>query len=126
MARQFVSYAFPRSPQTIVCIGRNYSDHVKELGSARPSEPFFFLKPPGALLLPHGNGLLDTVSDSSNKGQVLMPKDCDLHHEVELAVVLGRTLDEWRGGMRELSQVVEGYAVGKFSGYICQWLGEGE
>ena len=47
-----------------------------------------------------------------------MPKDCGLHHEVELAVVLGQTLDEWRGGRRELSHVVEGYAVGEFSGYV--------
>lgn len=118
MVRQLVRYTYPNCPRTIVCIGRNYTDHIKELGNTSPSEPFFFLKPPGALLLPPNNGLLDTVCDSSNKGQILMPKDCGLHHEVELAVVLKQTLDEWRGGTRELSNVVEGYAVGEFDGNV--------
>ena len=34
----------------IICIGRNYSEHAKELGNAIPSEPVFFIKPDTALL----------------------------------------------------------------------------
>ncbi len=34
----------------IICIGRNYSEHAKEMGSATPSEPVFFMKPDTALL----------------------------------------------------------------------------
>lgn len=34
----------------IVCIGRNYADHAKELGNAVPSEPLFFFKPESAVL----------------------------------------------------------------------------
>ena len=34
----------------IICIGRNYSEHAKELGNAIPSEPVFFIKPYTALL----------------------------------------------------------------------------
>ncbi len=34
----------------IICIGRNYADHAKELNNAVPSEPMIFMKPPSALL----------------------------------------------------------------------------
>ena len=34
----------------IICIGRNYSKHIEELGSDRPEEPVFFLKPDSAIL----------------------------------------------------------------------------
>ena len=37
-------------PPQIVAIGRNYLDHVKELGNAVPNEPFFFLKPTSSYL----------------------------------------------------------------------------
>lgn len=36
----------------IICIGRNYADHAKELGNEVPSEPVFFLKPSTACLFP--------------------------------------------------------------------------
>jgi len=37
------------SPSKIVCVGRNYADHAKELGNAVPGEPIIFLKPPSSL-----------------------------------------------------------------------------
>lgn len=37
----------------IFCVGRNYSDHAKELGNAVPEEPVIFMKPKSALLQPH-------------------------------------------------------------------------
>jgi len=37
----------------IFCVGRNYSEHVKELGSDVPDEPVIFMKPKSALLQPH-------------------------------------------------------------------------
>ncbi len=37
----------------IICIGRNYSDHVKELGNEIPDEPVIFMKPKSALLQAH-------------------------------------------------------------------------
>lgn len=54
------------------------SDHITELSSARPAQPFFFLKPPSSILLP-------------NKGPVVRPKGVTLHHEVELGLVIGET-----------------------------------
>ncbi|KAL7268698.1 hypothetical protein RUND412_008665 [Rhizina undulata] len=84
-------------PRTIVCIGRNFADHIKELGNVRPTEPFFFLKPAGSILYPH-------------QGPVLMPKGVDLHYEVELALVMGRECDNLKPS--EALDAVKGYFVG--------------
>jgi len=62
----------------VICIGRNYADHITELNSARPAQPFFFLKPPSSILLP-------------NKGPIIRPRGVNLHHEVELGIVIGET-----------------------------------
>src|SRR5437763_15136686 len=40
----------PAVPSKIVCIGRNYREHAKELNHAVPSEPLIFLKPPSAVI----------------------------------------------------------------------------
>jgi 2-keto-4-pentenoate hydratase/2-oxohepta-3-ene-1,7-dioic acid hydratase in catechol pathway len=44
----------PVRPSKIVCVGRNYRDHVAELGNEVPSEPLLFFKPPSSLLAPGG------------------------------------------------------------------------
>jgi 2-keto-4-pentenoate hydratase/2-oxohepta-3-ene-1,7-dioic acid hydratase in catechol pathway len=56
---------FPR-PSKIVCVGRNYLAHARELGNELPSEPLLFLKPPSALIpsgqpivIPGGVGRVD-------------------------------------------------------------------
>jgi acylpyruvate hydrolase len=61
----------------IICIGRNYADHAKELENAVPSEPVFFMKPDSALLL---NNQPFYLPDFSN----------DVHHEVEVVVRINR------------------------------------
>ena len=67
----------PVAPSKIVCIGRNYAAHAKELGHEVPSEPMLFLKPPSALLSPGGT--------------VLLPKESTrVEHEAELTVVIGK------------------------------------
>ena len=40
----------PCSPSKIVCVGRNYAEHAKELGNEVPKEPLIFLKPPSSLI----------------------------------------------------------------------------
>ncbi len=55
------------------------SDHIAELNSARPKQPFFFLKPASSILLP-------------GAGPVVRPKGVDLHYEVELALIIGKQL----------------------------------
>ena len=42
----------PVCPTKIVCIGRNYREHAKELNHEIPKEPLIFLKPPSAVLAP--------------------------------------------------------------------------
>jgi 2-keto-4-pentenoate hydratase/2-oxohepta-3-ene-1,7-dioic acid hydratase in catechol pathway len=44
----------PVTPSKIVCVGRNYRDHAKELGNEVPTEPLLFFKPPSSLLRPGG------------------------------------------------------------------------
>ena len=61
----------------LICIGRNYSEHAKELGNAVPDEPVVFLKPPSALI-PHG-------------GPIRLPAfSTDVHHEIELVYSIRR------------------------------------
>jgi acylpyruvate hydrolase len=77
-----MSTVFAEKCRKVVCIGRNYYDHVLELNNARPSQPFFFLKPPSSMLLP-------------GKGPILAPKGVNLHYEVELALVMGKTMRDF-------------------------------
>ena len=67
----------PVAPSKIVCIGRNYAAHAKELGNDVPTEPLLFLKPPSALLAPGGVVRLP-------------PESTRVEHEAELAVVIGK------------------------------------
>ncbi|KAL2416763.1 putative hydrolase C21C3.09c [Exophiala dermatitidis] len=71
--------AIKNNCRKVICIGRNYADHITELSSARPSQPFFFLKPPSSILLP-------------DKGPIVRPRGTTVHHEVELGLVIGETL----------------------------------
>lgn len=61
----------------IICIGRNYADHAKELKNAVPTEPMFFMKPESAIL-PKRNPLYIPEWTS------------DLHYEVEVIVKISR------------------------------------
>ncbi|KAI9745317.1 MAG: hypothetical protein M1818_001597 [Claussenomyces sp. TS43310] len=84
----------------VVCIGRNYADHISELNSAKPKQPFFFLKPTSSILLPRA-------------GPVLRPRGVDLHYEVELALVLGKELRDFDGVDEKAAlDAVDHYAVG--------------
>lgn len=61
----------------ILCVGRNYSEHAKELGNAVPENPVIFSKPDTALLK---NGEAFYLPDFSN----------DVHHEVELVIRINK------------------------------------
>jgi 2-keto-4-pentenoate hydratase/2-oxohepta-3-ene-1,7-dioic acid hydratase in catechol pathway len=51
------------TPSKIVCVGRNYAAHAKELGNAVPKEPLLFLKPPSSLIRSGESIRLPTVSN---------------------------------------------------------------
>ncbi len=68
----------------IICIGRNYAEHAKELNNAIPTEPVFFMKPDTALL-----------KDSDPFYYPDFTKD--LHHEIEIVIKInkvGKHIDE--------------------------------
>ena len=46
----------PVTPSKIICVGRNYREHVQELGNEIPAEPLLFFKPPSSLLAPRWRG----------------------------------------------------------------------
>jgi 5-carboxymethyl-2-hydroxymuconate isomerase len=60
----------------IICIGRNYVDHIKELGNETPGAPVIFMKPATAVI---GDGAVFTIPSYSS----------NCHHEAELAVLIG-------------------------------------
>lgn len=61
----------------IICIGRNYAEHAKEMKAELPSEPVFFMKPETALLKETDFYLPDFTND--------------LHHEIELVLKICKT-----------------------------------
>jgi 2-keto-4-pentenoate hydratase/2-oxohepta-3-ene-1,7-dioic acid hydratase in catechol pathway len=67
----------PVAPSKIVCVGRNYAAHAKELGNEPPKEPLLFFKPPSALVGPGAR-------------IELPPESARVEHEAELGVVIGR------------------------------------
>lgn len=67
------------SPSKIVCVGRNYVAHAKELGNDVPAEPLIFLKPPSSLIRSGESIRLPTVSNR-------------VEYEGEIGVVVGARL----------------------------------
>lgn len=81
----------------IFCIGRNYSEHAKELGNSIPDEPVIFMKPKNALLQPHTPFYYPEFSN-------------ELHYEVELVLRIcknGKYVAE-----RNASKYYDGISVG--------------
>ncbi|KAM7215451.1 hypothetical protein V8F06_009211 [Rhypophila decipiens] len=81
LRRGLTTMASLKKANKVVCIGRNYADHITELNSARPKQPFFFQKPTTSILLP-------------GQGNVIRPKGVDLHYEVELALIIGKEVKD--------------------------------
>jgi 2-keto-4-pentenoate hydratase/2-oxohepta-3-ene-1,7-dioic acid hydratase in catechol pathway len=84
----------PVRPSKIVCVGRNYPAHAKELGNEVPPVPMLFLKPPSALIGPG-----DPI--------VIPPTSRQVEYEAEIGVVIGSRL---RGaGEAEAERGIGGY-----------------
>lgn len=61
----------------IICIGRNYDEHIRELGNERPEEPVLFLKPESALVLDNRDVRYPSFTS-------------DLHHEAEIVLRISK------------------------------------
>lgn len=89
------SFLVPLQPSKIICIGRNYAMHAKELGNAIPVRPTVFSK---------------AVSSLCRSGDTIeRPTHCtnNLHHEAELAVVIGKTIKN--ASLQESQEAILGY-----------------
>jgi 2-keto-4-pentenoate hydratase/2-oxohepta-3-ene-1,7-dioic acid hydratase in catechol pathway len=87
----------PVEPSKIVCLGRNYAAHAKELGNEVPQEPLLFLKPPSAIVGPEDPIVLTKYSKH-------------VEHECELVLVIGRTCSQLSDSEDPLTYVL---------GYTC-------
>ena len=67
----------PLTIPKIICVGRNYAEHAKEMKADVPTTPVLFLKPPTAVVHNHGSVVIPPVSR-------------ELHHEVEMTVLIGK------------------------------------
>ena len=72
-----VSLLSPVIPTKVLCVGKNYEDHVDEMGGEIPEEPLIFMKPATAVI--------------GQNAAVIHPRTSkEVHHEAELAVVISR------------------------------------
>ncbi len=86
----------PLHPSKIVCVGRNYAAHAKEMGNEMPPVPMLFLKPPSALIGPGEPIVLPATSHQ-------------VEYEAEIGVVIGARL-------RGASEAEAEQGIG---GYVC-------
>ncbi|MGI4839772.1 MAG: fumarylacetoacetate hydrolase family protein [Janthinobacterium lividum] len=80
----------------VVCIGRNYAEHAKELDNPVPTEPLLFIKP-GSCVVPSEGGF----KVPTDRGSV--------HYETEIAVLLGKSLST-KPSEEEVLDAISGYA----------------
>jgi len=76
----------PGTPSKIICVGRNYRDHAKELGNDVPTEPLLFFKPPSSLLAPNGTVRMPRVAER-------------IDFEGELAFIIARRVHKLHAGV---------------------------
>lgn len=81
----------------IVCVGRNYAEHAKELGNEVPDKPVIFLKAASALIHSGEKIIHPTFSK-------------DMHHEVELVLLIGKAVKN--ANKSEAENAIIGYGVG--------------
>ena len=92
----------------IFCIGRNYTEHIKELHNVKPEEPVVFMKPTSSLALEHDNIQLPSYSS-------------DVHHECELVIYMAE--DAFDVQENEALDYVGGYAIGLDLSYLSRVYG---
>ena len=80
----------------VVCVGRNYAEHAKELNNPVPTEPLLFIKP-GSCVVP----LDESFSIPAERGAV--------HYEAEIAVLIGKSLSK-KPNAEEVMDAISGFA----------------
>lgn len=83
------------TPGKIICVGRNYLAHARELGNEVPAQPMLFLKPPSAVIGP-------------GEAIVLPPESRQVEFEAEIGVVIGERLR--RASPEAAERAIRGFA----------------
>ena len=92
-----VKLVAPCEPGKILCVGRNYVEHARELGNEIPKVPLIFMKPPSAIIW--------------NGGTIrLPPQSSQVEHEAELVAVIGRRAHNVTA--EDAKQYIFGYTIG--------------
>lgn len=81
----------------IVCVGRNYAEHAKELGNEIPEKPVVFIKPASAVIYPGGEIVYPSFSS-------------EMHHEVELVLLIGKEIKN--ADAKSAGEAIAAYGVG--------------
>lgn len=92
-----VKLVAPCEPSKILCVGRNYVEHAKELGNEVPKVPLIFMKPPSSVI-------------SNGDAILLPPQSTQVEHEAELVVVIGRPAKNVTA--EQAKEYIFGYTVG--------------
>ena len=81
----------------ILCVGKNYLEHAKEMGGTVPKVPMIFLKPTSTLIY--------------NGDSIVHPNYSDeMHHEVELVLLIGKEIK--KASLEEAEDAIVGYGIG--------------
>ena len=81
----------------IVCVGRNYAEHAKELGNEVPEKPVIFLKPASSVIYSGDKIVYPTFSN-------------EMHHETELVLLIGKKIKD--ADEKSSEDAITGYGLG--------------
>ncbi len=81
----------------IVCVGRNYAEHAKELGNEVPEKPVVFLKPSSSVIFSEDSIIYPSFSK-------------EMHHEIELVLLIGKNIKD--AAKVEAENAIMGYGLG--------------
>jgi len=81
----------------IVCVGRNYAEHAKELGNEVPEKPVVFLKPSSSVIFSEDSIIYPSFSK-------------EMHHEIELVLLIGKNIKD--AAKVEAENAIMGYCLG--------------
>ena len=81
----------------VVCVGRNYAEHARELGNEIPEKPVVFLKPNTAIIYSDEKIIYPDFSE-------------EMHHEVELVLLIGKKIKD--ADTKKAEEAISGYGVG--------------
>jgi len=96
------SQAFKQAVSKVVCVGRNYLEHAKELNNPVPKQPLLFIK--------SVNSLVQMQSDSKPITQLTIPKDLgECQHELEIAILVGQPLS--KASEEQCAAAIEGIGL---------------